>query len=115
MSFQGLSDLHIIPAKQTVSAIYYLEEIVQKTCVDALNRKSKKGDIFSRKLLPILKILEMPMKRRNFVYRTINRYKETCSLSDKPRSGRPVSGTTKKMKNVVGSDIVFLSLDIHSC
>ena len=52
MSFQALSDLHIVPQKQSVGSNYYLEEIVQKTCVDALKRKPRKGDILTKKMLP---------------------------------------------------------------
>ena len=52
MSFQALSDLHFIPPKQTVSTTYYVEEILQKTCVNALNRKPMKGDVLTRKMLP---------------------------------------------------------------
>ena len=53
----------------------------------------------------ILKALNIPMKRRNFVYRTINRFRETGSLSDKPRSGRPVTATTREMKSAVRSRV----------
>ena len=53
----------------------------------------------------ILRALNFPMKRRNFVYRTINRFRETGSLSDKPRSGRPVTATTRKMKSAVRSRV----------
>ncbi|KAI6651201.1 hypothetical protein LOD99_5348 [Oopsacas minuta] len=52
MGFQALSDLHFLPSKQTVSADYYLKEILEKTCVNALNRKRKKGDLLTRKMLP---------------------------------------------------------------
>ena len=53
----------------------------------------------------ILKALNFPMKRRNFVYRTISRFRETGSLSDKPRSGRPVTVTTRQMRSVVRSRV----------
>ena len=49
----------------------------------------------------IMKLLNIPRSRRKFVYRTIKRYQDTGSILDKPRSGRPVTVTTKKMKNVV--------------
>ena len=49
----------------------------------------------------ILKILNIPKTRRKFVYRTINRYKDTGSVSDKPRSGRPASVTTTRMRKIV--------------
>ncbi|KAI6648344.1 hypothetical protein LOD99_12153 [Oopsacas minuta] len=52
MSFHALSDLHFLPPKQTVSADYYLKEFLEKTCLNALNRKPKKGDLLTRKMLP---------------------------------------------------------------
>ena len=39
------------------------------------------------------------------MYRTINRFRETGSLSDKPRSGRPVTATTREMKSAVRSRV----------
>ena len=48
----------------------------------------------------------MPKTRRKFVYRTIKRFQDTNSVKDKPRSGRPVSVTTTKMKKVVRSRIL---------
>ena len=35
MSNQALSELHIIPPKQTVNASYYVSEILAKTCKEA--------------------------------------------------------------------------------
>lgn len=52
-----------------------------------------------------MKILNFPKSRRRFVYRTIKRYQETGSAFDKPRSGRPVTVTTTRMKNIVRSRI----------
>ena len=46
----------------------------------------------------ILKILNMPKTSGKFVYRTIKRFQDTNSVKDKPRSGRPVTVTTTKMK-----------------
>ncbi|KAI6654525.1 MhmaT1 transposase [Oopsacas minuta] len=49
----------------------------------------------------ILKLLNIAKGRRAFIYRTINRYKETGDTVDKPRSGRPCSVTTSALKKVV--------------
>ncbi|KAI6648699.1 MhmaT1 transposase [Oopsacas minuta] len=49
----------------------------------------------------ILKLLNNAKGRRAFIYRTINRYKETGDTVDKPRSGRPYSVTTSALKKVV--------------
>ena len=52
MSFQALSELHIIPPKQTVTNYYYVENILEKTCSSALNRNPMKGDVLTKKMLP---------------------------------------------------------------
>ena len=51
-----------------------------------------------------MKALEIPQKRRKFVYRTIKRYQDTGSVVNKPRSG-PVTATSKRIKCVVRSRI----------
>ena len=40
-----------------------------------------------------MKALDISQQRRKFVYQ-IKRYKDTGSIVDKPRSGRPVTATT---------------------
>ena len=52
MSYRGLSDLHIIPRGQTVTADYYVEGILSKTATSAMARKEKKGPPTEAKLLP---------------------------------------------------------------
>lgn len=52
MSYRGLSDLHIIPRGQTVTANYYVEEILSKTATSAMTRKENKGPPTEAKLLP---------------------------------------------------------------
>ena len=52
-----------------------------------------------------MKALDIPQKRRKFVYRTIKRYKDTGRIVDKPRSGRPVTATTNKLRKVVRSPV----------
>ena len=51
MSHRVLSELHVVPQKRTVTAKYYVEEILYKTCKDAMNRKAARGDILMRLLL----------------------------------------------------------------
>ena len=48
MSCQALSDLHFIPPKQTVNAAYYVDNILSKTCLDAVNRKAKRGTVLKK-------------------------------------------------------------------
>ena len=51
MSHQALSELHIIPQGQTVNSIYYRNEILAKTCRDAINRTANTGPISERPML----------------------------------------------------------------
>ena len=52
MSYNGLSDLHIIPKGQSLNALYYIEEILSKTMLSALQRDGEIGGVSERKLLP---------------------------------------------------------------
>ena len=51
MSYRGLSDLHFIPPKQTVNALYYVSEILEGTCLNTLKRRRINGPVYSRKLV----------------------------------------------------------------
>ena len=51
MSHQALSELHIIPQGQTVNSLYYRDEILAKTCRDAINRTANMGPISERTML----------------------------------------------------------------
>ena len=51
MSYIGLSNLHIIPSGQTVTTLYYLEEILKKTMMSAMHRDRYTGAVTERKLL----------------------------------------------------------------
>ena len=51
-----------------------------------------------------MKALDISQQRRKFVYQ-IKRYKDTGSIVDKPRSGRPVTATTNKLRKVVRSRV----------
>ena len=53
----------------------------------------------------ILKGLNYSQSRRNFVYRTIQRYNETGSDKDRKRSGRPKSATTSSVKKKIAARI----------
>lgn len=52
MSYRGLSDLHIIPRGQTVTADYYVEEVMKKTAASAMQRREENGPPTEVKLLP---------------------------------------------------------------
>ena len=51
MSHSALSNLHFIPPGQTVTADYYIKEILQKTLMSAFNRRREKGTVLQRKML----------------------------------------------------------------
>ena len=53
----------------------------------------------------ILNILNFPKTRRKLIYRTIKRYMDTGSTSDRQRSGRPTSATTTQKIKVIRSRI----------
>ncbi|XP_043229039.1 uncharacterized protein LOC122385098 [Amphibalanus amphitrite] len=52
MSFRGLSDLHIVPRGQTVTADYYVEEVMKGTAASAMRRRKENGPPTAIKLLP---------------------------------------------------------------
>ena len=52
MSYNGLSDLHIIPKGQSVNASYYIEEILCKTMLSSLQRDGEIGGVCERRLMP---------------------------------------------------------------
>ncbi|KAI6655398.1 hypothetical protein LOD99_2233 [Oopsacas minuta] len=51
MSHRVLSELHIVPQKQTINRAYYRNEILKKTCLNAIARKAKKGSVIERSML----------------------------------------------------------------
>ena len=57
MSHCAVSDLHIVPQKQTVIAAYYRNNILEKTCLDAIERKRKTGNITERAMLKTCQII----------------------------------------------------------
>ena len=52
MSYQGLSELHFVPRGQTVTADYYVEEVLKKTATSTMQQKEQKGPPTVVKLLP---------------------------------------------------------------
>ena len=51
MSHRALSELHIIPQKQSVNAAYYRDDILGVTCLNAVSRYSATGSIMERSML----------------------------------------------------------------
>ena len=51
MSHRAVSDLHIVPPKQTINGCYYRNFILEKTCKDAKERRSENGTILLRSML----------------------------------------------------------------
>ena len=51
MSYRALSELHFVPVGKTVTADYYINEILGKTLISAMNRKRKTGTVLQRKML----------------------------------------------------------------
>lgn len=52
MSFRGLSDLHIIPRGQTVTADYYVEKVLKESATSAMRRRKENGAPTKIGLLP---------------------------------------------------------------
>ena len=48
---QALSQLHIIPQGQSINGAYYRDEILAKTCKDAIDRTPNTGSILERPML----------------------------------------------------------------
>ena len=51
MSYRAVSELHIIPPTQTITADYYINEILEKTLMTTMKRKRKTGSILQRKMI----------------------------------------------------------------
>ena len=65
--------------------------------------RSKIIELFQEGKSPseIFNLLNFPNSGRKFIHRTIERYKVTGVITDKPRSGRPRSVTTQRLKKVL--------------
>ena len=55
--------------------------------------------------IEICKSLKSQNTNRMFIYRTIQRYTDTGDVKDRPRSGRPVSVRTRRLREKVRSRI----------
>ena len=51
MSHRAVSELHIVPQKQTINDCYYRNYILEKTCKDAIERRSDYGSIMEKSML----------------------------------------------------------------
>ena len=51
MSHQALSELHIIPQKQTINGEYYRNNILKGTCMDAMKRTANSDTILKRSMI----------------------------------------------------------------
>ena len=60
-------------------------------------------ELFSKGKRPgeILKMLQICKTRKEIVYRNIQRYNKTVDINDMPRSGRPKSVRTLRLKKIV--------------
>ena len=69
--------------------------------------RSKIIELFidSRSQKEILSYLKDLKINRQLIYRTIKRYKDTDSVLDRPRSGRPTSVSTPQLKKKISSRI----------
>ena len=56
MSAQGLSELHVLPQKQTVDAEYYVTKILKQSLPPALSRSDTTGSVLQRKMVPAMSV-----------------------------------------------------------
>ena len=52
MSYRALSELHIVPKGQTITAEYYVTEILKNSLLSAIRRKRKTGNVLIKAMLP---------------------------------------------------------------
>lgn len=77
ISFQAVSELHLIPKGQMVNGAYYRDSILAKTCLDAIKRKRKRGSILERSMLPNMS--ELFFMQDGAPAHTANSTQEWCS------------------------------------
>ena len=51
MTAQGLTELHVMPPKQTVNTVYYVSEILEGSLLPALNRRSRKSEVAESRIV----------------------------------------------------------------
>ena len=51
MSYQGLSQLHVVPKKTSINAEYCVENILKKVCLPAINRRKADGSVLERRMV----------------------------------------------------------------
>ena len=59
MSHRALSELHIIPQRQTVNGEYYRTNILAGTCKDAINKRAENGSVLVRSTSEMSEIIFM--------------------------------------------------------
>ena len=52
MSYRALSELHFVPEKTTVNTHYYVDEILEKSLLQSLNRTRNSGSTLKMKFMP---------------------------------------------------------------
>ncbi|XP_043230950.1 uncharacterized protein LOC122386132 [Amphibalanus amphitrite] len=51
MSYEELSQLHVIPQMTSVNAEYYVEHILEEVCLPAINRTATTGSVLTRRMV----------------------------------------------------------------
>ena len=54
MSARGLTELHVLPQKQTVNITFYIHEFLEKKILPALSPPSNAGSVLQRKMVPAM-------------------------------------------------------------
>ena len=100
MSHQALSELYILPPKQTLDASYYVSEILAKTCKDALKRKWKqrlffKGEYSQTRLKPDWSKVVPQLTERNLLKNGVGHTYKTSGIK---KSGQEIAQTWTQLK-----------------
>ena len=79
MSFRAVSELHFIPKGQTITAEYYINEILNRSLMSSLLRQPEQGCILTRKLLPDMS--QYAFQQDGAPAHTAKRAQEWCSTN----------------------------------